>query len=562
MFSPNRTLGGSVAGGLVALAFSFCLLLPSALGQATATLDNATTSVPGDAGDPVAIVAIQPVDDAINRISEAMRWAGVAQYSGTFSLFAGHYSSGFDREMPIGVAVTLNEYNAPEPMVMLPVTDSEAFFGAISAFGEPDDLGDGMYAMSVAGNTFYARQVEGWLFVSTTEESLDETPANPETLLGGMTEEYVLGVKLLPNNIPADFRDMLFAQLQAGYERAMAEQQQNAGLSSAEMDATRLAGDQSIEQIKELIQETESIVFGWNVDSQNKEVHLDLVTTFLPGSDLASQVVNQAEATSRLADFATEAPITFRATTLVSKAESQQVEALVGQLDQQINTSSEPEEVKQALRQLSNVLATTLAAGKVDFAGRMTLDGDAPCLSLVLAVENGTDVAEAVQQIHASYASKPGMPTMQFNVGQEGGVGLHTGQVSLAEANDQIRKVFGDSLELAIGTSADTVYVTAGKLAMDQLKSNIRVASELKEAEVQPGHAEFQMEPVVDFAKSIAGEQEDLEKMAVAMQKYPGENSVEIDIAVTENGIRYRTTLPRGVLNAMGASATQANQGF
>ncbi len=105
--------------------------------------------------------------------------------------------------------MTLDENSQPITVAFIPLTDREAFFEPLGSLGEIDDLGDGLYAMSIGPQSVYAQEEGDWLFIAQQEEHLESMVDDPSEIIGKLADRYDLAIKVDVESIPDTLKDML-----------------------------------------------------------------------------------------------------------------------------------------------------------------------------------------------------------------------------------------------------------------------------------------------------------------------------------------------------------------
>ena len=152
--------------------------------------------------------------------------------------------------------------------------------------GKPEELGGGV--LKVAGNRpapMFIKEADGWAFVANRKEHLDDLPKDPVALLDGLDKKYTLALRVNIGNIPAGFREMAVSQLQQGLQDRVAQE-----LNSEQAEAMRKLGGLAVKSISQLIQETDHLTLGWEVDKAGKKTYLDVNFTALEGTELAKEM--------------------------------------------------------------------------------------------------------------------------------------------------------------------------------------------------------------------------------------------------------------------------------
>ncbi len=134
---------------------------------------------------------------------------------------------------------------------------------------------------------------------ATSKEALEEIPANPATLLGGLNTKYTVAASVVVKNIPADIRtggmQMLGMVLQAAAAQAAS--------GEAPADFGVQVGD-SMNQLTQVVNDLDTIQLGLAVDRTANAIRLDLTTTAVAGSKTAQAYAKFANTKTDLAGLA------------------------------------------------------------------------------------------------------------------------------------------------------------------------------------------------------------------------------------------------------------------
>lgn len=125
-----------------------------------------------------------------------------------FSSFVELYAQGRDvaglaKDRPWGVVV--QETEKLSGYAFVPVADLQALRDELSSYiGSVSDEGNGVYKVvgTEEGKQLYAREANGWLFVSDRAEVLATVCTDPATLVEGLDRTYDVAVRLVLRNVP------------------------------------------------------------------------------------------------------------------------------------------------------------------------------------------------------------------------------------------------------------------------------------------------------------------------------------------------------------------------
>jgi hypothetical protein len=545
-----------------------CASVPTTLmAQETKTFDAPKLDSSSDSGSEVVTVAIAPLDRLLPNITHVLRVVGQGAQSGLVNQAVNGYTNGIDRTRPIGVFVTLGEAGVPVTVASLPVTDLEQFLGGLELFGEPEDLGDGLYSMSIGPNTMFAQEDDDWLYVSSSEEALEELPESGIEDLKGMVAKNDLWVEVNVQNIPDDIVDLISGQLRAGFEQAMEAQAGNA--SAEELEATRAQGEQMMKNLEETMQGTEKFAVGLGIRPSEKTVSLDFGAKFVSGSRFARQLDGLSTAKAKLGGgVVDDGVMSLKAFQLVASEDIAQMEstmeasltAAYKSIDDNTRDKASAERAKAYLNRLVKILVDSCKEGSLETVASVSTN---PSLNIFagISVADGSQV-EALAKDLADELAKEKVPVkVELATGSHEGVTLHKLTAPLPEtADDNARKIFGDSVKVSIGTSPKAIYLSVGKTAEASLKSALDGIAAKPSSVATPLRMRLSLSQLLNFVQSIEPNPI-VDGMLSSLNS--GDDHVRIDSQMIERGSVTRLTIEEGVLKAVssGAMAGAANRG-
>lgn len=503
----------------------------------------------------VVSVAIGSIDTLVPNIQHLLRTAGAGAIGGTISGFVKQYATGLDSKRPIGLFVDLDETGNPMSVACLPVSDLEAFFDSLSIFGEANDLGDGLYEFDF-GNPIYAKKSGDWLFVSQTEDSLEEVNESLAASLPKMLQKYDLRIKLNPQNIPDDLVDFFIGQMEAGLEQSMAAQGED--MEEDEAAAAQATSEQMIAQTEELIEGTESLVIGLMVNKSDKKTVLDVGSKFVAGSKFAKQMEKAASAKSSFGGIPQDSSMmTLQYSQLFEPEDIGQLEkmmeASLKTIVKEIEKSGDPAaeaKAKDYVNRIVDIFLEGAKTGKSESAVDVSVDGP---LSIVtsLSVADGSKVERLASDLATEAASSPVPFKLEIGTGTHAGVNLHKLTIDLPpEADDSARKIFGDKVNVAIGTSAKAVHLAIGKSAEASLKSAIDRAAKTPSSPAQMVKMRMSLTQLLNYIQSI---ESNPVSEAMLNATTSGNDRISIDSQVVERGAVVRLSIEDGVIKGISA---------
>lgn len=506
-------------------------------------------------GTDVVTLSIAPLDRLLPDITHVMRTVGVGAQSGIITQAVNGYTSGVDRARPIGGFVKLGESGIPMGVIALPISDLDEFLGGLELFGEAEDLGDGLYSMNLGPNTLFAQHKGDWLFVSTAEDALEVLPADASGRLGKMSTNNDIAFEVNVQNVPDELVDLLTSQMRTGFEQAM--EAQSGDMSDEELEASREQGELMMKNLEEAITSTERFVFGLGINPKEKNLTIDFGAQMVEGSRLAKQLGSMKSMKSAIAGYLSDSNmLTAKSMTIVGAEDVKQMEASMDQalttvkkqIDDQIDNPVAAEKVKEYVGRLVKILADSSKEGSVETALSVTTD---PSLNIIAAftLADGSKV-EALAQDLANEASSAGAPvTVKLMSGKHQGANLHNVAVPLPDnADDKIRKIVGDNVNIAIATAPKAVYLSVGKTAEASLKTALDATASNKNVAGVPVRGRLSLTQLLNFIQSIESNPV-VDGMLSSINS--DEDAIMIDSQVVDRGGMNRITIEEGVLKAI-----------
>lgn len=514
----------------------------------------------------VVVVAIGSLESLVPNIQHIARTVGVGAAAGTISTLVNQYSTGLDKKRPIGVFLDLDESGQPAPLGCLPLTDLTAFFDQLSVFGEPNDLGNGLYEFSV-GAPIYARKMGDWLYIAQSEDALADISASKAQSLARMVQKYDVRIQVNPQNIPDDLVDFIIGQMQMGLDQAMAAQRQN--MEPDEAAAAQASSEQMITQMQEGIEGTEKMVLGLSINKQEKKTILDFGSQFVADSKYAKQMEKAKATKSAFPGIPQESSMmTLQTLQLVEAEDIAQFEktleaslkAAFNAIDEKSKDAASAAAAKDLIARGVDILVETAKQGKLDTAVDVGVEG---ALSIVasIAVADGSKVESLASDIAKEAAKENGPFQLKIGTGKYSGVNLHKATLALPpQADEAARRVFGSAVTIAIGTSPKAVHIAVGKNCDESLKKAIDRVAANPSGQAEMLKMRFALAQLLNYIQSIQSSPV-ADAMLNSATASAGNDRIMIDSQASERGAVVRLTLEDGVLKAIAAGVKAGNPG-
>ena len=477
--------------------------------------------------------------------------------------------AGLDKTKPLGAAVTTDGGNF-QVLGFVPVKDLKKLYSALAGvIGEPDDAGDGVSRFNTNAVPIYVKQQGGWAFIGQSPESLTDLPEDPVKLLGSLTKDYDLGLRLYLQNIPEVFRQLAMDQLKAGVQAGLDKQQ---GQDEKQAEAATKMVQHQIDELMTAINEIDQFTIGWAIDASGRRSLLDMSVTAMPDSKLFKKLTAEASEPTKFAGFMSADPLLkMHANGAISADDAQNfatlAESLKTQLGAEIDKSDdlEDEKEKTAVKGLANdaldLLVVTMKKGIAN--GGLRISGSGP-----FSIVTGAYVSEGFK-LEALFKKAAELfkdeddedaPKVVFNVAKDDDVSFHTVTMQWDEDDDNsdlLEDLLGEEFKLTFGFGPDSVYVAVGEDGIKAIKQVIANSDDPKLA----GDSEMQLSVALAPALKFAAEQKDSDPLlglvADGLQK-SGKDHVLLTARQITNGVLYRLEAEEGVLRLIGVAAKAA----
>jgi len=440
-------------------------------------------------------------------------------------------------------------------------------------FGVTNEEGpNGTIQIGAQGQTLFAREANGWAFVSMMPDWLENLPANPCELFGALTKEYDLGVRVHVQNIPEAFKQLALSQLQMGMEAGMKKLDNELDEQyEARKEMTKL----QVENLKQAAQDLDELTFGIGVDSEKQRTIIDIAYTAIAGSKLAEQIsINSDPKTDFAGFFQPDAAMMMSFASKLGESDVAQMEQMFGAIRKQVSaaideetdsTSDEDREIiKSAVEDFMQAFQATLEAGKMD--GGAVLNISPTSLSLVAGgfIADPSKVESGLKKL-GELAKEKGDPEINWNASSHGDVQFHTLNIPIPEDDDKgaeiAHKLFGETIDVAIGIGQKTAYFALGRDCLDAIKGVIDTSAASPQKSIAPMEMTFALAQIMEVAATFADEdaRPQIEMISnMLTNEANGRDHVRIVVQPIPNGLRTRIEAEEGVLRAIGVAVMAA----
>ncbi len=518
---------------------------------------------------PVAVLTIASYERLMSDVAFVGNLAGSPDLDknleGMIQLFTqGQGLNGLDKKRPLGVTLTTDGMQF-QPLLVLPVTDLKALLEALAGLvGEAQDAGNGVFELNVFNQKVFVTQKNGWAFVGQTQESLAAAPKDPTQLFGGLEKSYDIAARLYVQNIPEVYRSMLIDQLRMGVEAGLSRQSDESDEAYA---ARQKMVETQIQALAKAINDVDQLTLGVALDTKAKSAHVDLAIAVVADSDSARQIAQVQNSTSDFAGFLVpDAAASLNLSAKIAKTESDQLvsglkalrEHALKQLEanDKLTDESSKKLAKEMVAQVFDAIQATIESGKVDAGATLSLSDKAMALVVGAHVADPKPLEDALKKFAKLAEKEPNFPGIKFDAAQHDGVRFHTTSIPVP-ASEQISKVLGEKLDVAVGIGAKSVYLAVGTDSLSMCKKLIDKSKAEATRQVPPFQLNVSLAPIFQFAAAMHDEPT-VAAMAKDLAAAQGKDHVSLVVTPEPNAIKIRLSAEEGVLQLLGTAFRNA----
>jgi hypothetical protein len=330
-------------------------------------------------------------------------------------------------------------------------------------------------------------------------------------------------------------------------------------------------------QMSRMINEVDSLTFGWAVDAQQQRTFADFTYLFVPGSKMAKQMAGYSTPKTDFAGFYqpdAAATVTFatKGDPKLMAEDMAQFEAsmnsareqLSHELDKKVDDAEAREAIKAAMADWFDAAAETMKSGQMDGGAAVQLSDESVTLVAGVHMADTAKIESGLKKLEAAAKKSPDFPGIKWNAADHAGVKFHTITIPVPEKEEGPRKLLGSELEVAIGIAPQAVYVAAGKNNIETVNKAIDASAAEKGKSVPPFEFALSLAPIMEAAASQAkdGPQKEIaQKVADYLKSQAqGRDHIRAVGAMVPNGLKYHLEAEEGVLKAIGTAATAAQE--
>jgi hypothetical protein len=295
---------------------------------------------------------------------------------------------------------------------------------------------------------------------------------------------------------------------------------------------------------------------------------IDASFTAIPGSELATIYGGQKPiASSYSMVIRDDAAAYFHAASSIGPEVVEQAQASIenslkmagqalGQVDQL--SESDVEEVTDVIRRISDLVMKSYEEGKFDAGGVLLTDESSMQFALGTFLADGSEAATIVKDIARKLEGRGDAPRFEFDRDTYKGVVLHLVETDIPEKADELRKIFGETVRVHLGTGEKSLYVALGDASIPLMMEMIDgAAKQTSPAGDALATFELNLMPILEFAQSIESNDSIL-AMIDSLSRASDLGTLRIVSNSIDNGQSTRIIMKDGMMRAIGGAIRQA----
>ena len=514
---------------------------------------------------PAAVITLSSIDELVSDAKHAISAVGLPGVDDQINAMLDPFAAGIDRSRPIGAIVTMEGELGFTVKAFVPVKNFNQVITLVEAqLGPARDAGNGIKEFNGLVNIFVKEQ-GGWAHISQSAEGLANLPRNPLKLLGGLDASYDFAVRVNVQSIPPLFRNMAISQMKAGMEVTLEERQP--GESEEVYELRRKMALNQVKQLEKFINETEDLTIGWNYDQKGAGTYFDIGMTATEGSSLAKSFAVMSGLKSNFTGFLSpDAAFRMNVTSKSTPEDIENAKLMLeamreGALTELDSDDSVPPKIQLALKEVfsdvMDVAIETIEGGTIDGGMAVFLRDQSIQIGGGFHVVGGKKLEAAykkILQIAQDEADFPKEIEIRFNTETYKGISFHTMTVPVPEDEEEARQIFGEELQVALGTSDTSVYFAISADSVSFLKGIIDKNKSSGGKVVTPLEISVALLPILEFASNVE-ENPIVNAMIRQLKTASGKDHITISATMDDEtrGVLYRFQLEGGVIQAIGA---------
>jgi len=326
----------------------------------------------------------------------------------------------------------------------------------------------------------------------------------------------------------------------------------------------------SMQSIIDVIEQTDKITLGLDIDPTEEAIQLDVDLTFLGTSKFAKQIASlEGIKSDFMGVFSDDDAITLHMVSQMTPEDIQMTSAMVAGMRTQVlaelgndgAVSGEQLEVaKDVVGNIIDVLDATIKKGKINMGAAVDFDDNVLSMVAGGTVADGKKLEDSLQKlVSVAKAELPPEFKIEMNTDSYNGIGFHQLSAQVPGNEEEAKMVFGETLVVTVGIGDDAVFMAIGEDGISSIKSLVDNSKDGGESSEAMSSFIVRLAPILKF-----GSQFDETGMAGQFTEAVDADADEISVTGTliENGTRSRLEIQTGILKLIGAAVKQMGGGL
>jgi hypothetical protein len=298
----------------------------------------------------------------------------------------------------------------------------------------------------------------------------------------------------------------------------------------------------------------------------------------VPGSKMAKQVAAYSQPSTQFAGF--YQPDAAATAMVATKADPKLIADDLAQFENMMRTArhqaereidkkhaggdpQDREALKAATNDVFDAIEATIKAGQIDGGASLNASPDSVTFVAGVHLMETAKIEDALKKFETFAKKQPDFPGIKWNAANHAGVNFHTLTAPVPEDKNGARKMFGETIDVAIGIGPEAVYVAVGKDNIAAVSKAIDASAADSSKAVPPFAVSLSLAKIVALAADAKEGQEKAALQAIADKlngEAKGRDHIHATGQVIPNGLRYRFEAEEGVLQAVGSAAMMKAQ--
>ncbi len=546
------------------------LLAFSALALALVLVPVQQVSAQNEQAKPAMVISVASINEQLADVSYLLKAAGQDQFVPLLELGALTYVDGFNKQQPMGAFVNMT-MGEPSVTAFVAVEDLDKVLMKVQdQTGQPEDLGNGVQKLTAPdGQEIFVKEKGGWAFMSNALDNLTDVPDDPSKALGDLPKDYNVAVQINVRAIPAELRQMAIQQMKDGYEQGLANLDEEDPENKEALEKITANGLDSIEQ---LVNESDQVTLGWNVDAMARTTYIDFEITAVAGTKLASRMEKLKDTKTNHSGFLLkDAAVNLNFVSIMADQDKVAfLEMLNTMSTKALAELDDDDNLDEAGRTAAkNILSTvfgslkkTVEGGRLDGGAALLFEGKKLAFVAGGLMAGSAELNNAFREaVDLAKKDAKFTGTVEMDLETHANITFHKLTFPVPDDQDEARDVLGEDLEVYVGIGAESAYIAVGHDSLTKLKQVIDASASAANQDVPPSQMTIALLPILKFASQFP-EGAVLAGAVTSLEQNADKDKIRLSSHTVERGARTRIELEEGVLQAIGAGVQAAMQGF